>query len=279
MDLKNTQEKTKNPIIVDNFSDCDIVEVINPYGFIYVITNMINGKRYIGQKKFDNASRWVSYMGGGKHLRVAQEKYGVENFKRDIIKICYSMEETNESEYEIIKSLNAVESDSYYNVIDGGDVKKLLCVPNEEHMIPIFSICDRLTFESFYEACDFYNISTSYIKNSFKYNGCFGNKGVRKRKLPIFRKLCELRKGQTFCSVCGCIYNKNSPNSKVCEFCSDFYYGNKKDKNFYDSMVVNRKLTPNIESVELYLKNKKDKVVKIKNTKRCSKCGEKIVTK
>lgn len=27
-------------------------EIINPYGFIYITTNMINGKRYIGQRKF-----------------------------------------------------------------------------------------------------------------------------------------------------------------------------------------------------------------------------------
>ncbi|WP_373854704.1 hypothetical protein [Clostridium arbusti] len=29
------------------------MEIENPYGFIYITTNMVNGKKYIGQKMFD----------------------------------------------------------------------------------------------------------------------------------------------------------------------------------------------------------------------------------
>ena len=42
------------------------MEIKNPYGFIYITTNMINGKRYIGQKKFCN--RWKTYLGSGTLL-------------------------------------------------------------------------------------------------------------------------------------------------------------------------------------------------------------------
>ena len=50
----------------------------NPYGFIYITTNMVNGMRYLGQKKFDRG--WKNYLGSGAVLRKAINKYGKENF-------------------------------------------------------------------------------------------------------------------------------------------------------------------------------------------------------
>lgn len=61
---------------------------------IYSITNMLNGKRYIGQT-YNFKYRWMrhrSYLKNGTehnaHLQAAWNKYGCKNFKFEIIEIC-----------------------------------------------------------------------------------------------------------------------------------------------------------------------------------------------
>ena len=49
------------------------------YGYVYITTNKITGKQYIGKhraKKFDS-----SYKGSGKYLLRAFNKYGKDNFE------------------------------------------------------------------------------------------------------------------------------------------------------------------------------------------------------
>lgn len=43
------------------------MEIKEPYGFIYITTNMIDGMRYIGQRKF--YGNWLSYLGSGNFLK------------------------------------------------------------------------------------------------------------------------------------------------------------------------------------------------------------------
>lgn len=88
------------------------------YGFIYITTNMANGKKYLGQKKFD--SHWKSYIGSGKALKKAVEKYGKENFSRNIVTVCNSPEELNKAERELSVFLNVVNSPDWYNEVYGG---------------------------------------------------------------------------------------------------------------------------------------------------------------
>jgi group I intron endonuclease len=88
------------------------------FGFIYITVNLIDGKKYIGQKKF--YSGWRTYLGSGKYLKNAIKKYGRENFAREIIAIAYSAEELNELERHYIELYNCVNCDDFYNIADGG---------------------------------------------------------------------------------------------------------------------------------------------------------------
>lgn len=100
--------------------DVNEIVVEEPYGFIYITTNMVNGKRYLGQKKFDNY--WKNYFGSGTIFRKALNKYGKENFVRNVIDIAFSKEELNQKEYDYSIFFNVVKSDDWYNMVVGGGV-------------------------------------------------------------------------------------------------------------------------------------------------------------
>ena len=89
------------------------------YGYIYETTNLINGKKYIGQhraSKFDN-----SYHGSGKLLIKAFKKYGIKNFKTIMLEECKNEKELNDKEIYYISKFKASISDNYYNVSIGGE--------------------------------------------------------------------------------------------------------------------------------------------------------------
>lgn len=89
------------------------------YGFIYITTNLINNKKYIGQHKGDGSD---NYLGSGDRLVMAIKKYGKENFKREIICFADGPDELNELEKYYIMLNDAVKSDEFYNIAEGGYV-------------------------------------------------------------------------------------------------------------------------------------------------------------
>lgn len=84
---------------------------------IYQITNLVNGKIYIGKHQTSNLDD--DYMGSGKLLKSAQSKYGLENFKKDIIHIFDTEDEMNAKEAELVTEEFCNRSDTY-NICVGG---------------------------------------------------------------------------------------------------------------------------------------------------------------
>jgi hypothetical protein len=87
------------------------------YNFVYKTTNLINNKYYIGVHSTDDLDD--GYFGSGKLLKRALKKYSKENFKREIIYFCESMDAALEKEKEIV-NLEFVKCESNYNVAIGG---------------------------------------------------------------------------------------------------------------------------------------------------------------
>lgn len=90
------------------------------FGYIYISTNLINGKQYIGQHAYNGDSIDPKYLGSGNLFIKALKKYGENNFSCEIIEWCNSYEKLNEREKYWISYYNAVESENFYNLDRGG---------------------------------------------------------------------------------------------------------------------------------------------------------------
>ena len=108
-------------------------------GFVYIITNLTTGRRYIGKKlakfakttyrivKLKNGnkrkkkirskidSNWQTYYGSNTELNTDVEKLGVDNFTREILYYCSSKAECSYIEAREQFRHKVLESDDYYN--------------------------------------------------------------------------------------------------------------------------------------------------------------------
>lgn len=87
------------------------------YFTVYKITNTINGKFYVGVHKTNNFND--GYMGSGKLLKRAIEKYGIHFFKKEYLAIFDNPQEMFALESEIVNE-EFSRNPNTYNIGRGG---------------------------------------------------------------------------------------------------------------------------------------------------------------
>lgn len=113
------------------------------YGFVYLVTNNIDNKKYIGKKqilskrklkplkgKVNKRSKivetdWKTYTTSSTEVNIDIEKHGKENFTFEIIKFCYSKSEMAYYEAKEQFDKDALLSESYYNGIINLRISKI----------------------------------------------------------------------------------------------------------------------------------------------------------
>ncbi len=93
---------------------------MKPIGFVYLTTNIVNGKIYVGQHEIKDLKFNDSYIGsGGRRFKNALNKYGRSKFKRKILKVCFTTNQLNGYETYFIKKLRATDPKIGYNQLPG----------------------------------------------------------------------------------------------------------------------------------------------------------------
>lgn len=114
---------------IKNFTSDDID---TNYGFVYIITNTVNNRKYIGKKWFWSLrkkkikgkkrakrikleSDWKDYYGSSAELTADVLTYGKDKFKREILILCKTKGDASYHEARLQFEFKVLESDQYYN--------------------------------------------------------------------------------------------------------------------------------------------------------------------
>ena|ERR1700733_163764 len=94
-------------------------------GKIYIITNLLSGKRYVGQTMQTLEKRWKEHLRDARNgrtcpLHAAIRKYGPESFSIEVLVFCGESELNPLEKFAILIFNSLVDNRSGYNVTEGG---------------------------------------------------------------------------------------------------------------------------------------------------------------
>ena len=87
------------------------------YYYLYQITNLVNGKIYVGVHRTDNLKD--GYMGSGVYLKRAQQKHGIENFEKKLLQFFENEKDMYSAESYMV-DISFVSRKDTYNLAEGG---------------------------------------------------------------------------------------------------------------------------------------------------------------
>lgn len=136
--------------------------------YIYKITNIINNKWYIGSRK--GSFILDDYMGSGTALKSAIKKYGIENFKKEILLACEESDRWFFEENEL-KNTDAKNNNMSYNLVNTSSIGTSGKMMNELTKFKISKAnTGKIKPQSFYdkkrkynENYNFYNIEKGLV--------------------------------------------------------------------------------------------------------------------
>lgn len=124
-------------------------DTVGRVGFVYLITNLLDGRKYIGKKKLWTVktrsvnkkkkkekvhSDWKDYYGSSEALKLDVVALGSSNFKREILHLCTTLGECSYLEAKEQFAREVLLCDEYYNQFIGLKIhakhlpkRKLLC--------------------------------------------------------------------------------------------------------------------------------------------------------
>lgn len=109
---------------------------MDPIGYVYKTTNLINQSVYIGQHKRSEKNLDTGYYESGKILLNSIKKYGKENFSCEILCWCFSQEELNKREIQFIDKYK--KTHKCYNIAKGGNGGNLMLHYTEEEKRKVY---------------------------------------------------------------------------------------------------------------------------------------------
>jgi hypothetical protein len=168
------------------------------YNYVYKITNLVNGKYYIGIHSTNNIRD--NYRGSGKYLWNSYRKYGFENFVKEFLYFQKTRDEILRIEKEIVNK-EFVKDIHNMNIMEGGKGGFI----SEEHQLKISKLGGLAFGERLKRDKDFREkmriISSNIIKKlhktgKVKYDNFKGKKHTEETKRKVGLKISQQSKGK-----------------------------------------------------------------------------------